>query len=119
MILTPQDVLAELSHSEKTVTFEQCIAMIDAHYHYTPTQFSNGLSATRVINEAGKNAGSCKIFAFAQLMGLDQASTLACFGQFYQDVLDTPDAVDHQNIRNFMHDGWAGIQFEGVALVAK
>ena len=69
-----------------------------------------------VINEAGKNEGSCKIFYFAKLMQLDEISTLKCFGRFYQDVLNTPNGTDHMNIRNFMKDGWKGIAFAGQAL---
>lgn len=114
--MSPQAFLSALNDAVTKVDFEDCIAMINANYHYTPTRFTNGLSDTGVVNEAGKNEGSCKIFAFAKLMSLDEATALACFGRFYQDVLDTPDASDHQNIRNFMKDGWAGIQFDGQAL---
>jgi hypothetical protein len=49
-------------------------------------------------------------------MDLDEARTLKCFGRFYQDVLTTPEASDHQNIRNFMKDGWLGIVFDSNAL---
>jgi hypothetical protein len=52
-------------------------------------------------------------------MVLDEATTLKCFGRFYQDVLNTPDANDHQNIRNFINDGWSGIAFDGNALTKK
>ncbi|MEG0198898.1 MAG: HopJ type III effector protein, partial [Acinetobacter sp.] len=34
-------------------------------------------------------------------------------------VLATPEATDHQNIRQFMLNGWDGIQFESEALAAK
>lgn len=116
--MTPQ-VFIDALRAGKKRDFEDTIAVIDAHFDYTPTAFSNGLSDSRVLNEAGKNEGSCKIFAFAQLMVLDEATTLKCFGRFYQDVLNTPDANDHQNIRNFMKDGWAGIRFNGTALHPK
>jgi hypothetical protein len=52
-------------------------------------------------------------------MNLDAETTLRCFGRFYQDVLNTPEANDHMNIRNFIKDGWAGIAFEGQALTPK
>ncbi|WP_188863865.1 HopJ type III effector protein, partial [Aliivibrio fischeri] len=46
--------------------------------------------------------------------------TLACFGQYYRhDVLENPQGDDHQNIRNFMVTGWAGVQFKTQALQAK
>ena len=114
--LSPDAFIAELNNPEQNIDFEDCIAMINTHYHYTPTRFINGLSETKVINEAGQNEGSCRIFAFAQLMSLDQRMTLLCFGRFYQQVKATPEGTDHQNIRNFMKDSWAGIHFDGKAL---
>lgn len=116
--MSPQEFTLALS-ANQPLDFEDTIAVINAHFTYTPTQFKNGLSHTAVINEAGKNEGSCKIFYFAQLMQLDEISTLKCFGRFYQDVLNTPDGADHMNIRNFMKDGWQGIAFAGVALQPK
>lgn len=115
--MTPHAFLAALETGN--TDFEDCINMIQANFDYTPTRFSNGLSDTAVVNEAGKNEGSCKIFAFAQHMQLDEQTTLKCFGRFYQDVLNTPEANDHMNIRNFMQDGWKGIRFEGLALTPK
>jgi len=116
--MTPQAFIDAIQSGD-ALDFEHTIAMISANFDYTPTRFSNGLSDTKVINEAGKNEGSCKIFAFAKLMQLDEDTTLKCFGRFYQDVLNTPEATDHMNIRNFMKDGWGGIQFDGSALTAK
>ena len=55
--------------------------------------------------------------SFARLAGLTPDQTLALFGAFYRDdVLGHPDGSDHQNIRNFIKDGWDGIRFEGDAL---
>ncbi len=116
--MTPQEFTLAL-HAGAPFDFEDTIAVIQEHFDYTPTRFKNGLSETAIINEAGKNEGSCKIFAFAQFMNLDADTTLKCFGRFYQDVLNTPEGNDHLNIRNFMKDGWAGIAFEGQALNAK
>ncbi len=116
--MTPQAFIDALGSSKKP-DFEDTIAVIHAHFDYVPTRFTNGLSATAVVNDAGQNEGSCKIFAFAKQMALDEATTLQCFGRFYQDVLNTPDANDHQNIRNFIRDGWAGIRFDGTALHPK
>ncbi len=102
--------------SGQAVSFQETMAVIAEHYHYQPTEFSNGL-AQPLLNESGRNEGSCKIFAFAQLHDLDQAQTLALFGDYYfKDVLGHPEGSDHQNIRNFMRDGWEGIRFKGVAL---
>lgn len=108
--------LQRLNDAPDSVNFSDTIALIDALYDFTPTAFTNG--ATR--NEAGQNNGSCKLFSFAKLQGLSQQQTLACFGDYYRkDVLGNPDGADHQNIRNFMKSGWAGIEFSGTALVPK
>lgn len=96
--------------------FEDTMAVIAENYDYTPTRFSNG----DVINGAGTNEGSCKIFAFAKINQLSPEQTLACFGRFYRDdVLNNPDGSDHGNIRNFMRHGWDGIQFDIPALSTK
>lgn len=105
--------------SGQAIDFKDSMALISEHYTYQPTEFSNGLQQP-LINQAGQNEGSCKIFAFAKLQGLGQAQTLALFGDYYRkDVLDNPDGTDHQNIRNFMRDGWQGIAFKSEALTAK
>ncbi|WP_417222101.1 HopJ type III effector protein [Amphritea sp.] len=98
------------------IDFEDSMAVIEANYDYSPTRFFNG----ELINEAGTNEGSCKIFAFAQLNGLSEQQTLNCFGRFYhQDVLQHPNGNDHGNIRNFITHGWSGVSFDQAALVPK
>jgi len=100
--------------------FEDSIALINALYDYTPTAFDNGLGEGAVHNAAGKNEGSCRMFAFAALNKLNEADTLALFGRFYrEDVLRHPDGTDHGNIRNFIRHGWAGVHMHGQALHAK
>lgn len=110
------DFLTRLRAGE--TDFEDTITLINALYDYTPTRFSNGLSDT-LVSEAGQNEGSCRIFAFAALNGLDAADTLRCFGRHYRDVLADPAGSSHGNIRRFMADGWAGIRFDGAALKAR
>lgn len=101
------------------VSFQDTIAVITEYYQYQPTAFSNGLDQP-VVSQAGQNEGSCKIFSFAQLQQLSETETLSLFGDYYRiDVLQNPDATDHQNIRRFIQDGWAGIVFHGTALLAK
>lgn len=112
-------LLERLNNAPDTVLFPHVIETINAHYIYSPTQFSNGVGSDCVVNAAGTNEGSCRIFAFAQLNHLNEAQTLACFGQFYRDVLATPDANDHANIRTFMRHGWSGIRFDGIPLKKK
>ena len=108
--------LQRLRAEPERIGFADTMAAIEGAYAYTPTAFRNG----EVDNAAGQNAGSCKLFAFAQLHGLSQSQTLACFGRYYrEDVLQHPEGSDHQNIRHFMRSGWAGVRFEGSALQAR
>ncbi|MFZ5502922.1 MAG: HopJ type III effector protein [Pseudomonadota bacterium] len=108
--------LKKLKTAPENATFEAAMAVIDAHYDFTPTAFRNGGSR----NEAGQNNGSCKIFSFARLHALTAEQTLHCFGDYYRDdVLKHPQGSDHQNIRNFIKTGWDGIAFEGNALTVK
>lgn len=110
------DFLKKMNDAPDSICFNDTIALIDAHYDFTPTAFTNG--ATR--NEAGQNNGSCKLFSFARLHGLSPQQTLTCFGDYYRkDVLGNPNGTDHANIRNFMKSGWEGIAFEGEALKLK
>ena len=112
--MTPEEFANRIGQDDN-LDFEDTQAVISEYFDYTPCAFTNG----EVSNDAGQNEGSCKIFAFGQLMQLDQAQTLACFGRFYRDVLNTPEGTDHGNIRNFMQSGWDGIRFEAEALVRK
>lgn len=111
--------ISELIENEN-LAFSEVMQAIEANYHYTPCAFTNGLGDIIVKNAAGTNEGSCKVFAFAQLNNLSEADTLKLFGEYYrEDVLKNPEGNDHGNIRTFMQTGWAGIDFEGVALVEK
>jgi HopJ type III effector protein len=107
-------MLHKIKTQPQLITFEEVIDLIDAHYKFTPTAFTNGT----LHNPAGQNNGSCKIFQFALLNNLTKDETLSCFGHFYREhVLGNPTGTDHQNIRNFMVSGVEGVQMEGVALV--
>ncbi|PKF62221.1 type III effector [Psychromonas sp. psych-6C06] len=108
--------LEKLNTQAESIEFSDTMSVIEENYQFTETAFTNGNQS----NEAGQNSGSCKIFAFAKLQKFSQQQTLACFGQFYrEDVLQHPDATDHQNIRQFMINGWEGIAFSAPALSAK
>ena len=108
--------LKKLNDDPASVAFDDTMAVIGAHYDFTPAAFTNG--DTR--NEAGQNSGSCKLFAFAMLNKLSKEQTLACFGTYYRDdVLKNPQGSDHQNIRNFMKSGWEGVKFDSMPLAAK
>ena len=108
------------SIDKRDIVFADLMQLIGEHYDYTPTLFTNGIGDDCVINKAGTNEGSCKLFAFAKLHELDKTQTLLCFGEYYRDdVLKNPEGNDHANIRTFMKYGWEGIQFSCDALVAK
>lgn len=113
-------VFLEKIRNNTPVSFNETIAVITEHYQYQPTECSNGLGETALVNLAGTNEGSCKIFAFALIHQLSQQQTLNLFGDYYRvDVLNDPDGAGHQNIRHFMRDSWQGLDFKGTALMAK
>lgn len=108
--------LQKLNDSPETIEFNDTMAVIDSLYEFTETGFENA----GLVNGAGQNSGSCRLFAFAQLQNLSKEQTLACFGAYYRDdVLKHPEGDDHQNIRHFMAHGWDGISFDGSPLTEK
>ena len=116
--MTTEELIRLIKTQPGKVEFDQVIDVIDDNYEYTPTHFTNGQGHDQIINQSGSNEGSCKIFAFATLRGLNEKETLACFGKYYrEDVLKHPEGNDHANIRTFMRHGWSGIQFEGTVLI--
>jgi len=108
-------LLTKLSSEPENVQFEETMSAIDEKYVFSETSFTNGEQK----NLAGENSGSCRIFSFAQLEKLVVQKTLLCFGQYYRDVLKTPDSESHQNIREFMQSGWLKINFTKQALRLK
>jgi hypothetical protein len=98
------------------IQFGEVISYIDEHYTFTPTAFSNG----DIVNDKGQNNGSCKLLQFALISGLTKEETLSCFGDYYRiEVLQNPDGIDHQNIRNFMKYGFEGLKFKNITLKKK
>jgi len=111
--MTVDAFLNKLKTSPDEIDFNELMTLLDSHYQFKETAFDNG----DLHNKAGENSGSCKLFSFAQLHGLNETETLACFGAYYrEDVLQNPESDNHQNIRNFMKTGWAGVKFHGEAL---
>ncbi|RZA01791.1 MAG: HopJ type III effector protein [Sphingobacteriaceae bacterium] len=108
-----QNLLTQLK--QQSIPFATVIEFIETYYNHHATVFKNG----DAYNEATQNQGSAKVFAFAKLNNLSAADTLYLFAEHYQSVLNNPDGADHQNIRQFMANGWEGIAFEGEALSPK
>lgn len=104
-----------LSLAEGKINFADVLAFIDEHYHHSPTAFKNGGQ----LNAASENQGSARVLYFAQEQNLSKEDTLRLFAEHYQNVLETPDATNHQNIRQFMQQGWEGVLFEGAVLSPK
>lgn len=114
--MTLEQLLAAIRTQPEAIEFNDVIAVIDSNYTFVPTGFENG----KLNNQTGENAGSCRIFAFAKLHALSQLQTLHCFGTYYRDdVLLHPELDNHQNIRQFMQQGWSGIKFETQPLLLK
>lgn len=79
--------LEKIQQNPDQIEFAETIAYIDEHYEFTPTTFKNG----ETYNDANQNNGSCKIFNFAQKLGLSKEKTLHLSGDFYRkDVLEYP-----------------------------
>ena len=109
-------LLQKLNDSPETVEFRDTMSVIEAMYEFNPVAFRNGA----LSNEQGQNSGSCKLFSFAKLHGFTPQQTLECFGSYYRDdVLKNPEGADHQNIRNFMKTGWAGVHFSDNPLMLR
>lgn len=114
--MTINDLITQLRSAPDSIEFEQTMLVISQFYDYTAASFTNG----KLVNEAGSNEGSCKIFYFSKLNELTALETLSLFGIYYRnDVLENPTGNDHGNIRNFMLTGWSGINFDGEALKRK
>ncbi|MCD9521868.1 type III effector [Photobacterium carnosum] len=113
-------MIKQIKHTPNNIKFNDIITIINNCYHYQPTRFTNGIAHNTIINLAGTNEGSCKIFAFSQLHQLSKMETLACFGTFYRnDVLQHPQNNDHQNIHQFIKSGLIGIHFDHFPLTRK
>ena len=95
--------------------FDDTLALIDQNFEFQPTGFNNG----PVRNDAGENAGSCRVFALGQYCNLSEADTLNLFAQHYQQVLGDPAGDSHGNIRQFISTGWSGIRFDQQPLRAR
>ncbi|NVK74301.1 MAG: HopJ type III effector protein [Oceanospirillaceae bacterium] len=115
-MLSTQTLIEKIKSTPEQVQFKEVIDVIEREYDFTPAAFTNG----KQENGINENNGSCKIFSFGSIHQLTEVETLNLFGDFYRvDVLENPEATDHQNIRQFIENGWSGIHFTATALVQK
>ncbi len=118
--MTINELLTLIKTHSENINFDDVIQVINNHYQYTPTRFSNGKGANIIINKSGTNEGSCKIFAFAKRHQLTKQQTLACFGKYYrEDVLQNSDGNNHANIRTLMSYSLEDINFDNPVLIDK
>jgi len=117
------ETLCELAEQEFGLTgvkFNEVMGKMDECYDFAPTFYASGKGTDgETKNEAGTNNGSCKTFYFAKMHGLSEGAALRLFCEHYQDVLDTPEGDSHANIRAFMKNGYAGLEFGGEALTPR
>ena len=106
-------ILEKLMNDE--ANFADVIAFIEDNYTYTASAFTNGNQE----NAADQNQGSAKVLAYAKLNNLSQEDTLKLFAEHYNAVIETPNGPDHNNIRQFMKNGWNCVSFENDVLTAK
>lgn len=106
-------ILEKLNQNE--ADFADVITYIEENYNYIPSAFINGNQE----NTVDQNQGSAKVFAFAKLNDFSKDDTLKLFAEHYQAVLKTPEGTDHNNIRQFMQNGWEGVKFENEVLTKK
>lgn len=99
----------------KQIVFQDVLSYIEEYYTYTPSAFSNG----DLRNSAEENQGSARVFYLGHLHCLNEEQTLRLFAEHWDNVLDTPEASNHQNIRQFMKTGWAEIKFNDCVLCPK
>jgi hypothetical protein len=108
-----EQLLAQLVKRE--IDFSGVITFIETIYSHTPTAFINGDQE----NAATENQGSAKVLAFAKINQLSEPDTLLLFAEHYEAVLADPNGSNHQNIRQFMANGWEGVSFVGEVLKLK
>lgn len=106
-------ILEKLNQNE--ANFADVITYIEDNYTYTPSAFVNGGQE----NAVDQNQGSAKVFAFAKLNNFSEDDTLKLFAEHFQAVLENPEGTDHNNIRQFMQNGWEGVKFENEVLAKK
>lgn len=107
-----QELLAQLQAG--TAKFSDVLAYIEARYQHTPTAFQNGAQ----YNAATENQGSAK-FSLCQVTRFRPSTNFKFICRTLRICISYPRGTDHQNIRQFMQNGWDGVKFEGQALTEK
>lgn len=101
--------------TEDNHQFAATLAFIDQWFDFSPSAFRNG----SLRNDSDQNQSSCKVLSLARLLDLDREQTLRCFGEHYRDVLATPEADSHPNLRRVLAEGLNDIAFESFPLAQR
>ena len=104
--MTLENLLEKATRNE--IVFKDVISFIENNYSYTPSAFKNG----KQLNAENENQGSAKLLYFSKMNNLSKDETLKLFAEHYHSVLESPDGNDHQNIRQFMQNGWETVSFD-------
>ena len=107
-VITHPNIYSELPAG---FTFKDVLGWIDAHYDFTYTPFTVGDIEN---SNASNTTGSCKVFAYAKLLGasnISQKGILDLFAEHYVDVWKNSSDTSHPNIRAFMKCGIDGVVF--------
>jgi len=90
--------------------------MIDSSYAVKVKKFKNGA----LQNSEKENQATGKVLSFAKLTNLSEEDTLRLWAEHFVDTAKDPTGTTHQNIREFMKNGWKGVEFEqGLCLEVK
>ena len=111
--MTLNELLQQLQ--AKQIVFKDVLAYIEERYHYSASSFTNG----NQHNSDSENQGSARILYFAKLNNLSKEETLLLFAEHYDAVTARPEGTDHQNIRQFLANGWEEVSFEKEVLTSK
>ena len=108
-----KELVMKVMTDHESITFAYAIDAVESNYDIVPVPFSVG----SVESAAGENMGSAKILSAGKMLMLSSEVTLWLFGEIYRDVLNTPEGIDHPNIRAFMEGGWDAVSFpDGLCL---
>jgi len=87
--------------------------LINKDYNYE----ANGFTIGDIYNDKNSNQWSGRILSYAIINKLNTIETLKLFGEYYQEVLDNPNADSHKNIRALMKYGIESAKFDNNKLL--
>ncbi len=95
--------------------FDNTLQFIEEWFAHTPSAFRNG----PIENGISENQASGKVLALAELLSLNHQQLLCCFGEHYRNVMATPDADNHFNLRYLVKTNDTHVEFDQFPLTRK